>query len=110
VLDWFRAADAALLPSAWEATPHAVLEALSVGTPVIATAVGGVPEVVEPQVNGLLVPAGDVRALASAVGSLADDEDLRARLGDGAKATTGRYVPEPIFEAIERVLEQAACA
>jgi glycosyltransferase involved in cell wall biosynthesis len=110
VLDWFRAADAVLLPSDWENVPHGVLEALSVGTPVIATAVGGVPEVVQPQVNGLLIPAGDVRALATAIGSLADDEDLRARLSDGARATISRYRPEPIFGAIERVLEQAAGA
>ena len=76
----------------------------------IATTVGGVPEVVQPQVNGLLVPAGDVRAFAAAVGSLADDEDLRARLSDGAKAMSSRYRPEPVFAAIERVLEQAARA
>ena len=53
-----RAADASLLSSAWENFPHTVVEALAVGTPVIATAVGGVPEVVHDGENGLLVPAG----------------------------------------------------
>ena len=67
VLRLFRAADASLLPSAWENFPHTVMEALAVGCPVIATAVGGVPEVVRDGVNGLLVPPGDPAALASAV-------------------------------------------
>ena len=45
-----------VLSSAWENLPHAAVEALAVGTPVVATAVGGVPEVVHDDVNGLLVP------------------------------------------------------
>ena len=60
VVRLFRAADAALLTSAWENLPHTLLEALAVGTPVIATAVGGIPEVVRDGENGLLVPPGDV--------------------------------------------------
>ncbi len=64
VLRLFRAADASVLPSAWENFPHTVVEALAVGCPVIATAVGGVPEVVRDGENGLLVPPGDAAALA----------------------------------------------
>ncbi len=67
VLTLFRAADAALLTSAWENLPHSVVEALAVGTPVVATAVGGVPEVVRDGENGLLVAPGDVDALADAI-------------------------------------------
>ena len=59
VLRLFRAADASLLSSTWENFPHTVVESLAVGTPVIATAVGGVPEVVTDGENGLLVPPGD---------------------------------------------------
>ena len=66
------AADAALLSSRWENFPHLVVEALAVGTPVIATAVGGVPEVVRDGENGLLVPAGDPDALAAAIRRLLD--------------------------------------
>ena len=58
VLELFAAADAVLLPSSWENFPHAVVEGLAVGTPVIATAVGGVTEIVTDGVNGLLVPRG----------------------------------------------------
>ena len=64
VIRLFRGADVALLTSAWENLPHTLLEALAVGTPVIATAVGGIPEVVRDGENGLLVPAGDIDAIA----------------------------------------------
>ena len=67
VLRLFRAADASVLPSAWENFPHTVVEALAVGCPVISTAVGGVPEVVRDGENGLLVAPGDPPALASAI-------------------------------------------
>ena len=59
VLRLFRAADASVLPSAWENFPHTVVEALAVGCPLIATAVGGVPEVVRDGENGLLVAPRD---------------------------------------------------
>ena len=62
VLALFRAADASLLSSTWENFPHTVVEALAVGTPVVATAVGGVPELVRDGENGLLVSVGDVDA------------------------------------------------
>src|SRR6476661_3597774 len=67
VLDLFAAADAAILSSSWENFPHTVVEALAVGTPVLATAAGGVAEVVQDGENGLLVPVGDARALGDAI-------------------------------------------
>src|SRR5207302_11119900 len=84
VLELFRAADASLLSSSWENFPHTVVEALAVGTPVIATRTGGVAEVVEDGRNGLLVPAGDAEALAAAVRRYFGDDELRARLRDAA--------------------------
>ena len=66
-LGLLRAADASILSSGWENFPHAVVEALAVGTPVIATAAGGVAEVVHDGENGLLVQPGDGDALAAAV-------------------------------------------
>ena len=67
VVELFRAADATILSSSWENFPHTVVEALAVGTPVLAMDAGGVAEVVRDGVNGLLVPAGDTRALAAAM-------------------------------------------
>src|SRR5262249_10540369 len=77
VLELFRAADAALLSSAWENFPHALVEALAVGTPVLATNVGGIPEIVVDGENGLLVPQGDAGALAAAIRRFFGDGDLR---------------------------------
>lgn len=65
----------------------ALLEAMSWGLPVIATPVGGIPQVVTSEVNGLLVPPGDVAALASALGRLLESPALRERLGDAARKT-----------------------
>jgi glycosyltransferase involved in cell wall biosynthesis len=103
-IEWLRAADAALLSSAWENFPHAAVEAIAAGTPVVATAVGGVPEVIETGVNGILVPPGDERALADAMRSVTTDAKLAARLRRGAEATSERYGAEQAYEAIERVL------
>ncbi|WP_199099441.1 glycosyltransferase family 4 protein [Dyella sp. ASV21] len=64
--DWFRAADLLCLPSHNEGVPNVVLEAMSCGTPVVATQVGGIPEVV-PALAGLLVPPHDPAALSAAL-------------------------------------------
>ncbi len=108
VLRLFRAADASVLPSAWENFPHTVVEALAVGCPVIATAVGGVPEVVVDGENGLLVAAGDVTALAAAIERLLSDDDLRARLADAAARSVEGYSERAVFATIEAELEKAA--
>jgi glycosyltransferase involved in cell wall biosynthesis len=107
VVEWIRAADAAVLPSDWENYPHAAVEALAAGTPVIATAVGGVPEIVQSGVNGLLVPQGDDRALGAAMASMARDTELARKLRAGAEATAV-YAADWVHRAIERELEDAA--
>jgi glycosyltransferase involved in cell wall biosynthesis len=108
VLELFAAADASVLSSAWENLPHAVLESLAVGTPVLATAVGGVPELVEDGVNGLLVPAGDRAAFGAAVARFATDATLRERLRHGAAASVERFAPEHVYAELEAILESVA--
>jgi glycosyltransferase involved in cell wall biosynthesis len=108
VLRLFRAADAVVLSSAWENLPHTVLEALAVGSPVIATSVGGVPEVVRDGENGLLVEPNDPRALADAIGRLFADDDLRRRLSDAAPASVAGHTEESVFARIEEELQRAA--
>jgi glycosyltransferase involved in cell wall biosynthesis len=98
----------AVLPSLWENLPHAAVEALAVGTPVVATAVGGVPEVVHDDENGLLVPAGDVSALAAALRRMLDDDALRDRLAAGAKPSVAAIGREPVYTRLEQILEEAA--
>jgi glycosyltransferase involved in cell wall biosynthesis len=74
-----------VLPSFIENLPMVIIEAFAYGLAVIATPVGAVPEVVDHARNGLLVPAGEVDALASALTRLLDDEGLRLRLGETAR-------------------------
>jgi glycosyltransferase involved in cell wall biosynthesis len=108
VLELFRAADALLLTSSWENFPHTVVEALAVGTPVLATVAGGVGEVVEDGRNGLLVPPGDAVALAGAIDRFFGDELLRASLRAGAAPSVTGYAPERIYSRLEEVLREAA--
>jgi glycosyltransferase involved in cell wall biosynthesis len=61
------AADAAILPSMAEGLPNAVLEYLAAGKPTIATSVGGIPEIIQHEKNGLLIPPGSPEALQSAI-------------------------------------------
>jgi glycosyltransferase involved in cell wall biosynthesis len=107
VLRLFCAADASVLPSAWENFPHTVVEALAVGCPVIASAVGGVPEVVRDGENGLLVAPGDASALAAAIERFFGDAELRERLRGAAARSVAGYSEVATFAAIEEELRKA---
>jgi glycosyltransferase involved in cell wall biosynthesis len=108
VVELFRAADATILTSSWENFPHTVVEALAVGTPVLAMEAGGVGEVVRDGVNGLLVPAGDTRAFANALRRYFGDAELRARLRARAARSVDAYAPERIFGELEATLVRVA--
>jgi glycosyltransferase involved in cell wall biosynthesis len=108
VFELLTAGDAVLLSSSWENFPHAVVEGLAAGTPVIATDVGGVGEVVADGENGLLVPLQDPPALAAAIRRFFADEALRQRLRSAAQASVVDYAPERIYARIEELLKEAA--
>jgi glycosyltransferase involved in cell wall biosynthesis len=108
VLGLLKAADAAVLTSAWENFPHGVVEALAVGTPVIATRTGGVAEVVHDGENGLLVRPGDAEAFAGAVRRFYDDGELRARLQASAAPSVAEYDRDGIYGRLESILTEAA--
>jgi glycogen(starch) synthase len=74
-----------VLPSTLEGQPLAVVEAMAYGRPIVATAVGGVPEVIEDGVNGLLCPPRDPECLAHAICALIEDPERRAQLGRAAR-------------------------
>jgi glycosyltransferase involved in cell wall biosynthesis len=78
-------ADIVAAPSLVEAMPLALLEAMACGRAIVASRVGAIANVIIPEENGLIVPAGDALALARAVTRLVDDEALRARLGGQAR-------------------------
>jgi glycogen(starch) synthase len=83
--------DVLVLPSAYEELGSVLVEAMAAGLPVVATRVGGIPEVVADGVTGLLVPAGDATALAGALDRLLGDPALTARLGRCARERSGAY-------------------
>lgn len=82
---WLSALDIFVLPSLWEGLPNALLEAMAIGLPVVATKVDGVPEAVSNDISGLLCNPKDVQALFVPIQDLVVDAELRKRIGDGAK-------------------------
>ncbi len=110
---YYRAMDIQVLPSLSEGMPNAALEGMLLGRPLIASRVGGVPEVAEDGVSGLLLPGGDEHALAAAMLRLADDASLRAALAKaGQTRVRSNFVPEirtrRILEMYAALLRRAA--
>ncbi len=87
VPSWLSSFDVYALPSRWEGLPNALLEAMALGLPVVASSVDGVPEAVAHEKTGLLVPADRPKALSDAFRRLVSDPALRARLGPAASAS-----------------------
>jgi glycosyltransferase involved in cell wall biosynthesis len=85
------AADIFVQPSLWEGLSLAMLEALLSGSPVLATRVEGVVDVIQDGKTGLLVPPNDAPALAAAICALIADPDLRTRLGRAGKAHVQKH-------------------
>lgn len=83
--DILSSIDIFVMPSIKEGLPNSLLEAMSMGKPVIATEIGGIPEIVKNRFNGILVPSRDPRALATAIKELIDDSQLAAKLGEAAR-------------------------
>ncbi len=86
VAEHLRACDVVLMPSVWDGLPNALLEAMACGRPVIASDAGGIPEVIEPGVNGLLLPKIALHRLGVAILELLDQgPSVRASLGAAAR-------------------------
>ena len=101
---YYAAFDALILPSANEGTPVSAIEALAGGRPVVATDVGGVPDVVRDGVDGFLVAPGDVDAMADRLARLAADADLRRRMGEaGSASVRERYSVERLLDDVDRL-------
>jgi glycosyltransferase involved in cell wall biosynthesis len=89
VVEHLAASDVFVLASNWEGNPLAVMEAMAAGLPVIGTAVGGVPELVESGVHGILVAPEDPGALAGAMRRLLDQPQTRLAMGEAARSRAG---------------------
>lgn len=109
VIGLLTTADIYVMPSRYEGLPIALLEAMALGKPIVATAVNGIPEAIRDGENGLLVPSEDPAALAEALRRLGRDPALRRKLGDGArKSYLERYMPEHCFGAIYGIYAKLA--
>jgi glycosyltransferase involved in cell wall biosynthesis len=85
VYPWLRHFDIFVLPSLWEGIPLAMLEAMAMGLPVIASNVGGIPEVIQKPDFGLLVPPKDPNAMANEMIKLLNNQHLRKKIGECGK-------------------------
>lgn len=104
VAPFYAAFDALLLPSGNEGTPVSAIEALAGGRPVVATRVGGVPDVVRDGEDGFLVEPGDVEALADRLARLASDPELRRRMGQtGRERVLSRYTVQRLLDDVDRL-------
>jgi glycosyltransferase involved in cell wall biosynthesis len=109
--DLIAAADLLILPSLAEAFGLVLTEALYLGTPVVATRVGGIPEIVSDGVDGVLVPAADSGALAEAIVRLLEDSPLRSRLaGAGRDRVMNRFRFEEMVRSYEMIYADASTA
>ena len=101
VREWHQRAKVFIMPSLMESFGIVFLEAMRAGTPVIATRVGGIPEVVVHEENGLLVPPNQPAELAESCTRLLGDPELYERLAAGARNTVHRFPPEAMIQATE---------
>jgi glycosyltransferase involved in cell wall biosynthesis len=103
------ALDVFVLPSLREALPIAVLEAMAMRLPAVATRVGGVPEVVEDGMTGFVVPPGDEVALRAALARLVDDPGLRDRLGAAGQARVhAHFTLQQMVRQVEHLYDALA--
>ncbi len=103
------AADLVVLPSFAEGFPNVILEAMATGRPVVASAVGDTPDIVQDGVSGFLTPPGDAAALAARIGELLADPALRARQGAAARALAERDHGYPrVVERVEACFRRLA--
>ncbi len=97
--------DMFVFPSFMEASPNAVIEAMAAGLPIVATRVGGIPEVIEHEDSGVLVAPGDDRALAAGILRLIERPELATQLGESARqAIEARFSFDRMVSEFQQLL------
>jgi glycosyltransferase involved in cell wall biosynthesis len=107
-LELWRSADVYVQPSRREPFGLGVIEAMSVGTPVVTTAVGGMREIVQAERNGLQVEADDPEALAAAIGSVLGDTQLASRLSQAGRVRADAFSMATMVDRLLEIYERAA--
>lgn len=106
VKPYYAMADVFVLPSHSEGSPNVLLEAMSMGIPVVATRVGGIPEIATDQKDALLIEESDLSALADAIARVLEDQELRERLKRAGRQSILLHTPEHYFRSVARVFEE----
>jgi len=105
----YRQSDLLVLTSDWEGTPNVLLEAMGNGVPVVATRVGGIPEIVFHGENGFLTEAGDQDSVENLVLSLIENPELRIKMGSyGRRMILERHSPTSLAEKLTAVYGRIA--
>ena len=111
IADVWKVADIHVHASLLDSSPIAIHESMALGLPGVFTDTGGVPDLIEPGETALLVPTGDVQALARGIETLLTDRALAERLGRGARRRYETYHrPQMMAEAITALFEEVASA
>ncbi len=101
--DVWQAIDLHVHASLFDSLPISIAEGMSLGKPAVVTSAGGIPELVQHEVTGLVVPPGDADALSTAILKLLHQPELAARLGENARARHAEYYrPETMARAMEQ--------
>ena len=108
VLRLLTGADIFVLPSHQEGLPVTLMEAASVGLPIVATAVGGVPQVIDDGIDGLVIAPGRPVEVVDALERLAADPDLRSRLGANVKAKSAMFDVAAACKEVEDIYRRLA--
>jgi glycosyltransferase involved in cell wall biosynthesis len=98
--------DIFVLPSLNEGMGRVLVEAMAAGKPVVASNVGGIPDLIKNGVNGILVPPGDERALAEGINALIEDQDLADRMGAAGKGGCCQFSLEAMISRIDALYQR----
>jgi glycosyltransferase involved in cell wall biosynthesis len=110
VSPYYTMADLMVLPSHTEGSPNSLLEAMAAGLPIVATAVGGVPEIVITEKDALLVEKHNPAALARAIARVLRDGNLRRKISAAARNTAGAYSPAAYYDFMLSVYSNCLAA
>jgi glycosyltransferase involved in cell wall biosynthesis len=103
LVEYYQKSSLCIVPSLWENAPYSCLEAMACARPVIASDAGGLSEIIEDSINGILIPPGSSLALAETIVKVLNDRRLQERLGNNArKYIEKKYAPS---EVVQRTLE-----
>jgi glycosyltransferase involved in cell wall biosynthesis len=106
VAPYYEAADVFVLTSYSEGSPNVLLEAMEARVPIVATAVGGVSEMIRDREHGLLVRSGDAGGIARAIVAALRSNDLRHALAAAAHRTLVAYAPEQYYSGVRSIFEE----